>query len=49
MGIWIPIGKPKDEKEPEPSCEEEKDRIHFVLGTVFSIEQTEPIEELATV
>ena len=49
MGIWIPVGKPKDEKEPEPSGEKEKDRIHFVLGTVFSIEQTEPIEELATV
>jgi hypothetical protein len=42
FAIWIPIGR----KTSDPTTgEEDTDMVGFVLGTVFGIDQTEPIDQ----
>ncbi len=42
--VWVPIGakKPTDES---PELPQNSDDVHFIIGTVFDISQTEPKQE----
>ena len=42
--IWVPIATGKQ----EPSdADDSDDKLHFILGTVFDISQTDPISQLS--
>jgi len=46
LAIWVPIGNGKEEGEAEGGTEEgEGGGVRFVIGTVFDVTQTDPIQE----